>query len=822
MIGTPGTGVYRCCDDERRDLVSAQSLLNGIDYLEVVDHDEPVLEKRQRFLRIHFVNAPPPQPPLSATLKDIVRIDGGERIRNIVVKNAVYDGDVLVVEVVARGDFSPYTLRLVNPGTLITLDHIDPPLSSVEFSFKVECGTDFDCRSVTNCPPESEPLTPIDYLARDYGTFRRLMIDRISLLVPGWRERTAADLGVTLVELLAYVADHLSYQQDAIATEAYLGTARLRTSVRRHVRLVDYLLRDGCNARVFVHVNVDATVTLLAHTQFLTRLDGIGSRIDPGQPQIEALARGPLVFESMVKTKLHPDQNSLSFYTWGSENCCLPAGATAATLDGHPALNPDNPFILFIEVLGPRTGNASDADRAHRHVVRFTSFEQTVDALTGAPITEITWSKADALPFALCISAKIFDEEGHPKNLSGVSTALGNLVIADHGQSAGESLGTVPDPSLFRPPADGGDFCEPGGNVAVLPRFNPRLHMAPLTHVAPLDTTSARSVLNWKIDDVLPSIALFSPEGTGMRDWTVRRDLLESEPDDAHFVADVEEDGLATIRFGDGDYGLRPISGTPFSAEYRVGNGVAGNVGPDSLTHIVTSDTNVSFAWNPIGAGGGIEPETIEHARRSAPEAFRVQERAVTEADYAEVTERNPDVDRAAATFLWTGSWYTVFDSVDRPGGLEVDDEFRGEILNHIEKYRVVGKDAEVRSPLFVSLEIELTVCVITGQFRAEVESELRDLFTSGTRRDGTSGFFHPDNFTFGQPVVLSRIVASAAGIEGVDAVVVNRFRRQGQPRTDASDTGILSLGRLEIARLENNPNFPEHGSLKLTMRGGV
>ncbi|MEA2569381.1 MAG: hypothetical protein QOI24_1382 [Acidobacteriota bacterium] len=817
------TGVYRCCDDERRDLVRAQSALNGIDFLEVVDHDEPVLANRQRFLRIHFVNSPPPAAPaLPATLKDLIVIDGGERIRNIVVKDATYDGDVLVVEVVARGDFSPYTLRLVQPTTRTPLAGIDPPLSTIDFSFKVECESDFDCRVPANCPPDSDPTPRIDYLARDYGSFRRLMLDRISLLVPGWRERTAADLGVTLVELLAYVADRLAYEQDAIATEAYLGTARRRTSVRRHARLVDYLLRDGCNARVFVHVNVGSPVTLPLQTQFLTRLDGVDKRIEPGAAQREALARGPLVFESMVETNLEPDQNLLTFYTWGSRDCCLECGATSATLLKLPKVSAGD-FLLFGEVLGPRTGSAADADRTHRHVVRLTRAAKSVDTLTGTPITEIEWDEADALPFPLCISATIRDADGAPLFLSNVTIAVGNLVIADHGESVPDVLGVVPEPRLFRPPAASGDFCEPAGAVAVLPRFSPRLHFAPLTQSAPLDPTSAHSVLHWPMDDVLPSIALFSPDGIGLRNWEPRHDLLESESDKPHFVADVEDDGFATIRFGDGDYGLRPSSGTPFTATYRIGNGIAGNLGPDSLTHIVSSNTDVNFAWNPLGGTGGVEPEAIEHARRAAPAAFRnTRERAVTEADYAEVTERHPAVDRAAATFRWTGSWFTVFDSVDRPGGLEVDDAFRELIRAHVERYRVIGKDVEVLSPLFVSMEIALSVCVRPGHFRAEVESELRDLFTAGVRRDGRPGFFHPDNFTFGEPVIMSRVIAAAANVEGVDAVVVDRFRRQGQPRTDARDTGVLSLGRLEIARLENNRSFPEHGSLTLTMRGGV
>ena len=70
--------------------------------------------------------------------------------------------------------------------------------------------------------------------------------------MPDWRERNPADLGITLVELLAYAGDQLSYYQDAVATEAYLGTARRRTSVRRHARLVDYPMHDGANARAWL------------------------------------------------------------------------------------------------------------------------------------------------------------------------------------------------------------------------------------------------------------------------------------------------------------------------------------------------------------------------------------------------------------------------------------------------------------------------------------------------------------------------------------------------------------------------------------------
>jgi predicted phage baseplate assembly protein len=120
------------------------------------------------------------------------------------------------------------------------------------------------------CPEVPEPAPVIDYLAKDYASFRRVMLDRMSALMPQWKERSPADLGVMLVEALAYTADQLSYQQDAVATEAYLGTARRRVSVRRHARLMDYYMSEGCNARTWVHVQVSADVV----------------RVDPANPAI--------------------------------------------------------------------------------------------------------------------------------------------------------------------------------------------------------------------------------------------------------------------------------------------------------------------------------------------------------------------------------------------------------------------------------------------------------------------------------------------------------------------------------------------------------
>ncbi len=233
--------IYFCCDEKRRTAVKKKAGLNGIDFLEVHDGPDVPLAERQRTLFVHFLK----DDGVAAFTEANIRIEGGDRIRDVHALKAAVDASdplVLVVEVDQPGDFSTYTLRLTQSATDPDRpDGFDPRLSAVDFSFKVECANEFDCKPEDVCPPPTLLQAEIDYLAKDYASFRRLMLDRLSAQMPDWRERNPADLGVALVELLAYVADHLSYQQDAIATEAYLGTARKRVSVRRHARLVDYL-----------------------------------------------------------------------------------------------------------------------------------------------------------------------------------------------------------------------------------------------------------------------------------------------------------------------------------------------------------------------------------------------------------------------------------------------------------------------------------------------------------------------------------------------------------------------------------------------------
>jgi hypothetical protein len=128
----------------------------------------------------------------------------------------------------------------------------------------------------------------------------------------------------------------------------------------------------------------------------------------------------------------------------------------------------------------------------------------------------------------------------------------------------------------------------------------------------------------------------------------------------------------------------------------------------------------------------------------------------------------------------------------------------------------MAGQDLEVDGPRQVSIEIEIAVCIKPGYFFSDVQKALLDVFSNRSLPDGRRGVFHPDNFTFGQAVYLSSLIAAAQLVTGVDSVVVRKFQRQRLDSNSALQSGKLDLGRLEIARLDNDPNFPERGSFKV------
>jgi predicted phage baseplate assembly protein len=978
-----------------------------------------------------------------------VRIDGGVRIKDIKVTGISFCreedpqlDDCMRVSVDKYGDFSTYTLRLVKAGKnrqAEKQDEFDPLYSQIDFTFKAGCPSDLDCKPDGVCPPELVAAPEINYLAKDYASFRQLILDRLSAIMPEWTERHIPDIGITLVELFAYVGDYLSYFQDAAATEAYLDTARRRISVRRHTRLVDYTIHEGCNARAWVQVETaddlaGANALNPKDIYFVTNIRSIIPEAGAAlrSTDLETIQSNQYeVFEPVTPNliELFKAHTKIYFYNWGREECCLLRGATSATLKDdyvQEAGSPDNgqaekpaakyleppagepgeepqqtprkrklnlragDILIFEEIKGPKTGDEADADPKHRHVVRLTQAEPDIDKLYDQPIVRIDWALEDALPFPLCLSAIGPAPDCCP--LEDVSVALGNVILVDHGRTidrdsfsveialneqggcegVGEPRESDPElnsnrPQLLLTPLT------PDGAIARDPSNAAQLSRGPLTFRVPfptprsiaqqqaklldqlmklvstrmttfwtktlagesltrdeanelaaimgtdavvaaglgvktaqrwyLESPSAQSTAIEKLladeerllakkryrintlrdraraeyvlaeveaheivemfgeafsaiaDDLKPgSVRALGPASTALgqdphaalpcisltetrvpqtslsnksEEWAPRPDLLASNNTDRHFVVETDNDSRALLRFGDGELGKLPVDGTKLEAIYRVGNGATGNVGAESIAHLVFKNGFVggvgfSLVRNPMAAQGGADPEGLSEAKLLAPTAYRRKlERAITADDYARLTEQNQKVQKASGSLRWTGSWYEAHVAIDPVGTETANQDLLDEIDGFLYRYRRIGHDLSVLPARYVPLDIQLDICVKPHYLRGHVEGELNDVFSNSVRLDGRRGFFHPDNLTFGEGIYLSNLVACAQAVEGVESVVVSRLRRLFEAPNQEIENGVLPLSPFEVAQLDNDPNFPERGKLKLKMQGG-
>ena len=818
--------IYFCSQKNRRAAVLRSATLNGIDYLEVLGPAGCGTQLAVTFLK---------DARLLALASANIVINGGTVVQVSSVSPATADAPLIVtVDLDATGDFSPYTLTLVAGSSGSgPPDGIDPPLSSVDFSFKAGCPTVADCLPSNCCPLPVSPVPDINYLAKDFEGFRQIMLDRMAVLVPAWTETHAADMGMAMVEALAYVADRLSYQQDAISTEAYLGTARSRISLRRHARLVDYRIGEGSNAHAWVFLKaMTDQVDVPAGSLFYTRVPGLPPAAISGDAVAAPLAKSTQpVFTAMRGTRLFTEQNQMDFYTWGDAGCCLPPGATTATLVGNLTTLGCGTVLIFEEVLGPGTGSADAADPSHRCAVRLTSVaygdsnnNPLTDPLTGESITQVEWSDADALPFALCLSSTIVDPVTGSRLVSNISVARGNVLPADHGICVGpESLGTVPS-APPAPDSTTGCACNASSPVAVpRPRYFPHLSQSPLTFSSGYDEKApATAFLTSDPSGARPCIAVSSDDG-GI--WAFESDLLETDGTERAFVTEIERDGTAYLRFGDGQYGMQADAGLSFTASYRVGNGSAGNVGRDSLAHVVlpkgspVSLASIGAVRNPLAASGGVDPEDMEHVRQSAPFAFQSQVRCVTEADYGQMAAQLPDIREARGTLRWTGSWYTAFVSIDPVTAFT--NQLIAQTTQTLNLLRMMGTDLAVEGAVIVGLRIEMQICVDPGHFRGDVYAALMQVFVTGDQCTGSSGLLNPVNFSFGETVYASPFIAAAQAVDGVVSVTLSAFGPVDDPSVDGVALGYLTMGRLQIPRCDNDPDHLDRGVFVLHMDGG-
>jgi hypothetical protein len=669
--------------------------------------------------------------------------------------------------------------------------------------------------------PEGERWpTDVDYLSKDYNSFKVLILEYLAERDPAWKERSEADIGIMLVDLLAFAGDYLSAYQDAVGTEAYLSTARLRTSIRRHALLLGYALSEGCNARVWVHCDLESeTSYTLAGGTLIRAGDPVDSPLAGPPPPPTAGEARTLFFETMYQVELFPRHNRMPIYAWRSDDYALPAGATGATLRGHfPSLRKGDVLIFQSSSLDVEDPPLAHAARLSAEPVLGVG---PLPDEEPQPITTIEWFLADALPAALPVCAR---SGGRVRR--DLTTVLGNNVAADQGCSelAPEPL-TVGDEEKVRLQLRVDDLTyavpfDPAA-AAETPASETLLQdpAAATAQVVLIGRTSAAGGVQPAPAPCLSRDDILARRST----WRSVRSLVQASRYARQFVVEQDIPSRASIRFGDGRNGRRPEPGTTFAATWRSGSGSAGNIAANTPLALAVAPLlgepalppPIRSLSNPLPAAGGQAAESLDSARLTAPQQIDDQRRMVIEADYVRAALEFDGVIDAWAALAWNGSWYTATVRVQLADGDPMTPSYHTNLLAWLMSRRLMGVSLAVRDAIYVGADVLIEVTPARGVSWPELAQRLRAAFSP-------DAFFRPDRFHFGEALYASQILSPVMALDGVAGARLLRLQRVGEPPPSGPAPQLLPIAADEIVEVRSDPHAPARGQIAFTPGGGA
>ncbi|HET7881603.1 MAG TPA: baseplate J/gp47 family protein, partial [Acetobacteraceae bacterium] len=591
-----------------------------------------------------------------------------------------------------------------------------------------------------------------------------------------------------------------------VAAEASLPTATQRRSLVSLARLVDYEPMPALSATTVLQCDVPATThTIQAGTR-------IAAMAPDGTPIPFEIGSG--LTDSSSYPVSHVWNFGLQPYWFDDSQRCWPAGSMDLWLFGHGYnLTAGQALLIQTDIPG----------ESIRQIVHLTQAgHEDVDPIfltngSATPVTHIVWGPDDALTRAHDLT----------------NTKLGgNLLPATQGQRFVESFaaGVAPPsaPGVVLAIARRG----PNGNDAA-PNYIYRYPLAQpsLGWLANADPAAAPQ----------PEIMLHQVSPAA-RDWQFVTSLLGSLATSTDYTIDpvawraiarsdtgqptqfdIDGDAGNAIRFGNNVFGASPAEQDLYRVTYRTGVGAAGNVAADSITTIDPSAAGaLSAARNPFAVDSGADAETAAHIRRMAPQAFRaVQYRAVRAEDYQAAAETLPWVQKAGTSFRWTGSWMTVFTAVDPRGSEETGIDRHVQLVDLLNRRRLAGYESYAPSPRYLSVDLRVEVCVQEGWLNGDVEAGVLDRLGSTTRADDDTGFFFADRFTFGTPLYRSRLEAAIQAVPGVAGVRAVTYRQRGTFAGFVDLPEVISPAPMQILRVDNDPSWPERGTIRVIPEGG-
>ncbi|MFF2205293.1 putative baseplate assembly protein [Streptomyces sp. NPDC058145] len=275
------------------------------------------------------------------------------------------------------------------------------------------------------------------------------------------------------------------------------------------------------------------------------------------------------------------------------------------------------------------------------------------------------------------------------------------------------------------------------------------------------------------LDGEPPVVEVSSAEG--WQRWEVVEHFGRSGPDDRHVRVDATNGEFGfppVLREPDGTLrqcGAVPPKGAQIRvARYRTGGGPAGNVARGAISVLLSSVPYIAQVTNREAARGGVAGETLANAKLRAPDALRMQERAVTAEDYEVISRQAaPSVRRVRCLPAAEGGAGAVRVLVVPDAAAdEGDDRLRFEqlipsdqvlqaITASLDERRLIGTRLVVEPPVYQGVTVVARLAAAPGDTDRVRDAALAALFRHlNPLHGGPDGTGWP----FGRPVQYGEV----------------------------------------------------------------
>ena len=308
-------------------------------------------------------------------------------------------------------------------------------------------------------------------------------------------------------------------------------------------------------------------------------------------------------------------------------------------------------------------------------------------------------------------------------------------------------------------------------------------------------TESQRFVLqNDTIDTT--SIEVFIKENvsaTAQPEWTFRTNVYDVAIDDTVFYLQPYRDNRYEITFGDNTFGKQPVSGNVIRVRYRVTNGDEAN---GISTFDIASDIDgiSSTETTQTNAFGGSERESLESIRYFAPKSIQIQERAVTENDYAILLQNEFPEIQAVSVFGGENLDPPRFGKVVVSAYVNEEGIIRSDIKDQYRDYLMtrtsLAVEPIIQAAQFMYIDLGVTVTYNTNK------TSKSDGGISALVEDVIEAYSSTNLEDFKKTLKISRLASNidAADVSIISSLIDSTMIIEAKPTRNQSESRIINF----------------------------